>query len=101
MHGRTRSCAARKPARTESLEDLIAAVALCCAFIGSDGGAMHLAAGLGLPIVALFENSGPNQRHWHPWHVPYEIVSPQTGDFSAIPVERVEQAWIRLSRCLS
>ena len=88
-------------ARTESLEDLIAAVALCCAFIGSDGGAMHLAAGLGLPIVALFENSGPNQRHWHPWHVPYEIVSPQTGDFSAIPVERVEQAWIRLSRCLS
>jgi ADP-heptose:LPS heptosyltransferase len=88
-------------ARTESLEDLIAALALCCAFIGSDGGAMHLAAGLGLPIVALFENIESKQRHWHPWRVPYEIVSPQTGDFSAIPVERVEQAWTRLSGRLS
>jgi ADP-heptose:LPS heptosyltransferase len=88
-------------ARTESLEDLIAALALCNAFIGSDGGAMHLAAGLGMPIVALFENIESKQRHWHPWHVPYEIVSPQTGDFSAIPVERVEQAWNRLSGNLS
>jgi ADP-heptose:LPS heptosyltransferase len=88
-------------AKTESLEDLIAALALCCAFIGSDGGAMHLAAGLGLPVVALFESIASKQSHWHPWHVPYEIVSPQTGDFSAIPVERVEQAWIRLSGRMS
>ncbi|HJY76571.1 MAG TPA: glycosyltransferase family 9 protein [Burkholderiales bacterium] len=83
-------------ARTETLEDLIAALALCRAFIGSDGGAMHLAAGLGLPIVALFENIASKQRHWHPWQVPYEIVAPETGDFSAIPVDRVEQAWVRL-----
>ena len=84
-------------ARTESLEDLIAALALCAAFIGSDGGAMHLAAGLGLPVVALFENIASKQRHWHPWRVPYEIVSPQHGDFSAITVEQVEEAWRRLS----
>jgi len=85
------------PARTESLEDLIAALSLCRAFIGSDGGAMHIAAGLGLPIVALFENIASKQSHWHPWRVPYEIVSPDGGDFSAIPVDRVEQAWYRLS----
>jgi ADP-heptose:LPS heptosyltransferase len=88
------------PARTESVEDLIAVLSLCRAFIGSDGGAMHLAAGLGLPIVALFENVASKQRHWHPWQVPYEIVSPETGDFGNIPVDRVEEAWIRLSeRC--
>jgi heptosyltransferase-3 len=85
------------PARTESLADLIAALSLCRGFIGSDGGAMHLAAGLGLPVVALFESIASKQRHWHPWHVPYEIVSPDGGNFSAIPVERVEQAWMRLS----
>ncbi|MFL6566464.1 MAG: glycosyltransferase family 9 protein [Burkholderiales bacterium] len=85
------------PARTESLEDLIAALSLCCGFIGSDGGAMHLAAGLGLPVVALFENIASKQRHWHPWHVPYQIISPDTGDFSTIRVDRVEEAWNRLS----
>jgi heptosyltransferase-3 len=88
-------------AKTESLEDLIAALALCSAFIGSDGGAMHLAAGLGLPIVALFENIEPKQLHWHPWRVPYEIVSPEGADFSAIPVAHVEEAWTRLSGRLS
>ena len=89
------------PARTESLEDLVAALSLCSAFIGSDGGAMHVAAGLGLPIVALFENVESKQRHWHPWCVPYEIVSPQAGDFSAIPVDDVAQAWVRLCARLS
>jgi ADP-heptose:LPS heptosyltransferase len=88
-------------ARTESLQDLIAALALCRAFIGSDGGAMHLAAGLGLPVVALFESIASKQRHWHPWRVPHEIVSPEGGDFSAIAVDQVEQAWIRLSGRMS
>src|SRR5262245_38227081 len=59
-------------ARTESLGDLIAVLSLCRAFIGSDGGAMHLAAGLGLPMVALFDNLPVKHRHWHPWRVPYE-----------------------------
>ena len=85
------------PARTESLEDLIAVLSLCQAFIGPDGGAMHLAAGLGLPMVALFENLPGKHRHWHPWRVPYEMVSPDTRDIADIPVERVAQAWTRLS----
>src|ERR1044071_1950160 len=89
------------PARTEALEDLVAVLSLCRAFIGSDGGAMHIAAGLGLPIVALFENIASKQRHWHPWRVPHEIVSPQTGDFRGIPVDQVAQAWARLCKRLS
>ena len=62
---------------------------------------MHLAAGLGLPVVALFESIASKQRHWHPWRVPHEIVSPEGGDFSAIAVDQVEQAWIRLSGRMS
>lgn len=43
---------------TQTLPELIVALAECHALICADGGAMHLAAGLGLPIVCLFGNSG-------------------------------------------
>ena len=86
------------PAKTESLEDLAAILSLCRAFIGPDGGAMHMAAGLGLPVVALFENLPYKKLHWHPWQVPYEMVCPDTRDIADIPVERVTEAWLRLAR---
>jgi ADP-heptose:LPS heptosyltransferase len=85
------------PAKTESLEDLAAVLSLCRAFIGADGGAMHLAAGLGLPIVALFENLPYKKRHWYPWQVPYEMVCPETRDIADIGVAQVADAWRRLS----
>jgi ADP-heptose:LPS heptosyltransferase len=86
------------PAKTESVEDLTAVLSLCQAFIGADGGAMHMAAGLGLPVVALFENLPYKKRHWHPWQVPYEMVCPETGDTAAaITVDQVAQAWTRLA----
>lgn len=85
------------PARTESIEDLVAALSLCRAFIGTDGGAMHIAAGLGLPVVALFENLPHKKRHWYPWQVPHELVAPDTRDIADIPVEQVVQAWARLT----
>jgi ADP-heptose:LPS heptosyltransferase len=91
-------CAALVPAKTESIEDLIAVLSQCRAFIGPDGGAMHLAAALGLPVVALFENLPYKKRHWHPWQVRYELVSPETRDVADIPVEAVLQAWHRLAR---
>ena len=42
-------------------------------FVGVDTAAMHLAAGMGCPTVALF---GPdsNADNWHPWQVPYELI---------------------------
>lgn len=85
------------PAKTESLEDLTAVLSLCRGFIGPDGGAMHIAAGLGLPVVALFENLPYKKRHWYPWKVPYEMVCPETRDIADIEVEPVLEAWRRLS----
>jgi heptosyltransferase III len=85
------------PAKTRSLEDLTAVLSLCRAFIGPDGGAMHIAAGLGLPVVALFENLPYKKRHWYPWKVPYEMVCPETRDIADIRVEPVLEAWRRLA----
>lgn len=85
------------PAKTDSLEDLAAVLSLCEAFIGADGGALHIAAGLGLPVVALFENNAYKKVHWRPWQVPCEMVSPATRDIGDIPVDDVAAAWSRLS----
>ena len=85
------------PARTTTLADLIAVLSLCRGFIGPDGGAMHIAAGLGLPVVALFEDMPDKIRHWHPWHVPYEIVCSGPDDVSGVTVDQMAQAWARVS----
>jgi ADP-heptose:LPS heptosyltransferase len=85
------------PAKTESLADLIAVLSLCHSFVGPDGGAMHIAAGAGLPVVALFENLPYKKRHWYPWKVPHEMVSPETRDIADIPVAAVAAAWNRLA----
>lgn len=85
------------PAPTLTLPDLIGVLALCSAFLGSDGGAMHLAAALGLPSVALFENLDDKKRRWHPWQVPHELVSARTREVADITVEEVVQAWQRLA----
>jgi heptosyltransferase-3 len=42
-------------------------------YVGLDTATMHLAAACGCPSVALF---GPTiEDHWHPWRVPYRIVT--------------------------
>ena len=50
---------------TGTLEELIAGLSLCDAMLCADGGAMHVAAALGKPIVCLFGNSAPER--WRPW----------------------------------
>jgi heptosyltransferase III len=84
------------PAKTGSIEDLTAVLSLCRAFIGADGGAMHIAAGLGLPVVAFFKNAPYKREQWYPWKVPHEMVSPETRDMSEVSVEQVASAWTRL-----
>ena len=58
--------------------------------ITPDGGAMHLAAGLGKPVVALFGDS-PAAR-WHPWSTPYRIVQAANQDVADIRVTSVLNA---------
>jgi ADP-heptose:LPS heptosyltransferase len=82
------------PCPTERLEELIAGLACCDMVICSDGGAMHVAAGLGKPIVCFFGNS--NARRWRPWGVPYELLQPDNHDVTSIPVADAIAAYERL-----
>ncbi len=80
---------------TERLENLIAALSLCDAMICSDGGAMHLAAALGKPMVCLFGDSDPE--HWGPWKVPCAVLHPASREVTDISVEEVAAAFLDLS----
>ncbi len=82
------------PVRTEALAELIAGLSLADYAVLSDGGAMHLAAGLGKPLVCFFGNS-PASR-WHPWGVPYELLQKPSEDVGDISVEETLQAFDRL-----
>ena len=62
------------PMPTKNLTELIAALSLCDLFIGTDGGAMHLAVALNKKILALFENLPGKLNHWYPWQTPNRVV---------------------------
>lgn len=79
---------------TAQLGELIAGLSLCTRVICADGGAMHLAAGLGKPIVCLFGNSGAAR--WRPWGVPHELLQPPGLDVSDVAVADVLAADARL-----
>jgi ADP-heptose:LPS heptosyltransferase len=83
------------PYRTERLAQLIGALAATGALICSDGGAMHLAAALGKPIVAMFGDSPVH--HWRPWGVRYELVQPASRNVADLTVEDVVAAFARLN----
>lgn len=80
--------------RTEALAELIAGLSLADFAVLSDGGAMHLAAGLGKPMVCFFGNSPPNR--WHPWGVPYELLQKSSEDVGDIGVDEVLAAFEHL-----
>jgi ADP-heptose:LPS heptosyltransferase len=55
-------------------------------YVGPSTAAMHLAAACGCPVVALF---GPTiEDHWHPWRVPYRIVTRPGYEPAADPEAR-------------
>lgn len=62
------------PMPTQNLTELVAALSVCDLFIGTDGGAMHLAAGLNKKILALFENKPDKLNHWYPWRAESRVV---------------------------
>jgi len=82
------------PVNTAHLSELMAGLALCDVAILSDGGAMHVAAGLGKPLVCFFGNSSAER--WHPWGVPYQLLQQPSRDVSDISVDEAEAAFVAL-----
>ncbi len=76
--------------RTRELGELIGAMDACDIVVTPDGGAMHIAAGLGKPVVALFGDS-PVER-WRPWGVPHVVVQPGSHDLRELDVASVFDA---------
>lgn len=78
------------PVPTPDLATLIAALSLADLVVCPDGGAMHLAAALGKPVVAMFGDS-PVAR-WRPWGVAHRVVRPDSGDLADLRLEPVLEA---------
>ena len=65
--------------------ELIGGLACCDAVICSDGGAMHIAAGLGKPIACFFADS--EVERWRPWGVRHVVLKAGTRDVKDVSVE--------------
>ncbi len=87
------------PQPTERLEQLVEGLAQCQAVICADGGAMHIAAGLGKPLVCLFGDS--EAWKWRPWGVPHKLLQDGSHDVANIGVEQVADAFAALQKELA
>jgi ADP-heptose:LPS heptosyltransferase len=81
---------------THELRDLTAALSLADYVICSDGGAMHIAAALGKPVLCFFGDSDATR--WHPWGVPYRLLQPDSRDAMDISLAAALQAFRELQR---
>jgi len=70
-----------------TLVELAAGLAGCAGYVGNDSGITHLAAALGLPVVALFGPSNPE--NWGPRGTRVTILRAPQGDLAALTVETV------------
>src|SRR5262245_7485348 len=84
------------PLPTTTLPRLIGALSLCDFVVCADGGAMHLAAGLGKRILCFFGDSGPDR--WRPWGVPHGLLQPQGRDLKDLGAEAALAGFERLQR---
>lgn len=82
------------PFETENIRDLMAGMSLCDQILTSDGGALHVAAGVGRPVVALFGNS--DAFFWSPWKVPARVLEAPSENVSNLTVPEVLNAFISL-----
>jgi ADP-heptose:LPS heptosyltransferase len=87
------------PSPTATLRDLINELALVDMVVCADGGALHVAAGLGKPVVALFGDS--EVKRWHPWGVAYVALQKPSLTVADISPEEVYQGLLQLNEKLS
>jgi len=88
--------AAVSPCPTHTLAELIATLALADLAVCSDGGALHLAAAVGLPVAGLFEHLSHKTERWYPWGVPHEVLT--SGSAERWQVEHIAPAQV-LAAC--
>ena len=84
---------------TPTLESLIKSIQTCGSMIMADGGAMHIAASLNRPIIALFGDS--NSKRWRPWGVPYAIMQSESNHVKDIEPSKIIDAWFHLINSIS
>lgn len=82
------------PYATQRLSDLVGALSICDVVVCSDGGAMHLAAGLQKPIACFFGDS-PVER-WRPWGVPQVVLQAASHQAKDISIEEAVHATANL-----
>lgn len=82
------------PVITKNLRELMAAMSLCDQIVTSDGGALHVASGVGIPTVAMFGNS--DAWFWQPWGVPCEVIEAPDSNVSLLTVDDVFTRFITL-----
>lgn len=80
--------------RTETLSELIAALSLTRLVVSLDGGAMHLAAGLGLPVLTIWGSTDP--RRWAPWGVEHRILRKPSRRASDVTPDEAFEAFVEL-----
>jgi ADP-heptose:LPS heptosyltransferase len=80
---------------THHLSELIAGLSRCDRVVCSDGGAMHIAAALGKPMVCFFGNS--DAARWRPWGVPHFVLQAASRDVNDIDVEAALAAYRQLA----
>ena len=76
---------------TTQLSSLIGVLSICQAMVCSDGGAMHVGAGLGLPILCFFGNSDASK--WYPWGVPKEVLQKPSRNVNDVSVKDAAEAF--------
>ena len=79
---------------TDRLDQLIAGLSLCRAVVCSDGGAMHIAAALGKPILCFFGKS--ERTRWYPWRTRHVLLQPPSVNVADIGVEEAVSAFGQL-----
>ncbi|MEW6739060.1 MAG: glycosyltransferase family 9 protein [Nitrospirota bacterium] len=76
--------------KTTQLIELIAALSLADIVVCCDGGAMHIAAALGKPIVTIWGSTNPVI--WRPWGVKHMILQDKNRKAENISIEAVFNA---------